>query len=216
MKEYISLGSNCAIAYQLYYYNIRKYGYPFDWSTSTINQLLAALTDNCKDYTESLNILNFSNNHAYIKFNTPYNNLLTNIGSYKCRNKYGITMSHELIKQNDFNLVKEKINRRLNRLYNLDKIDNLDEIIYLRVEVKIVSIDSYANSIKELFKYLDILSKGNSYKLKLILHKNNNELYTILNDYINKNILEIYYYDKFSLDWKMDRMNWKKILELEK
>lgn len=213
--EYISLGGNCSVAYQLHKNNIRHNGYPFDWSKSTMRQLISVLDDKCKEYVSSLEISDFSNSHPYIKiFSSKDNSLLLQTGTYKCKNKYGITMSHELVKQNDFTTLKEKLLRRVERFYNLDtQLETfIDTIIYIRIELKVISLCSYVQYIERLFKHLDIISKGKTYKLKLILYKANIEMSIALNKYIIENKLEIYYYECFTPDWKMGIVDWNKIL----
>lgn len=213
--EYISLGGNCSVAYQLHKRNLRHNGYPFDWSKSTMTQLLSVLDDQCKEYVSSLEISTFSNSHPYIKiFSSKDNSLLSQTGTYKCKNKYGITMSHELVKQDDFTTLKEKLSKRVERFYNLDThLDYpINTIVYIRIELKVVSLCTYSQYIERLFKHLDILSKGKSYKLKLILYKANTEMSIALNKYIKKDKLELYYYECFTPDWKMDNVNWDKIL----
>ena len=211
--EYISLGSNCSVAYHLHKNNLRKNGYPFDWSKSTLTQLLSSLQDNCLKYTNTLEISNFSNSHPYIKIYGSDKNLFSQIGTYKCKNVYGITMSHELVKKNDFTTLKEKLDSRIKRLYSLKDNNSIDNIIFIRVETKIIP-ESYKKNIDILMNYLHNISGSKEFKLKLVLHNKNKNMNDILQEYIYNNSLEIIFYNNFSPDWKMEMVNWNNILEI--
>lgn len=208
--EYVSLGSNCSVAYQLHKHNLRKQGYPFDWSKSTLTQLLSCLEDNCSRYTNTLEISNFSNSHPYIKFYGSDTNLFSQIGTYKCKNNYGITMSHELVKQNDFTTLKEKLDSRIKRFYSLKSNNSIDNIVFVRVETKLMSL-SYKDKIDSLMSHLQNISGNKDFKLKLILHNKNKNMNDILYEYIYNNKLELLFYDDFSPDWKMERFNWNSV-----
>lgn len=212
--EYVSLGSNCTVAYNLHKHNLRNNAYPFDWSKSSITQLLYALTDNCKRYINTLEITNFSNSYPYINCINLESELFSQIGTYKCKNIYGFTLSHELIKKLDFITLKDKIESRIKRLYSLKDNKDINNIIFIRIETHLVKPNAYKKNIDILIEQLKKLSGTKKYKLKLILHIDNNNMFNILLNYIEENKIELYFYDEFTPDWKMEMINWDKIFML--
>ena len=52
---YVSLGSDCSIAYQLSNYNLRQKSYPFDWvRTPNLNTFIDIIKDRFSKYTAPL------------------------------------------------------------------------------------------------------------------------------------------------------------------
>jgi hypothetical protein len=221
--EYIPLGGNCSIAYQLHKRGLRDNGYPFDWSKSTMNQLLSSLEDNLIKYVTSLEISDFSNNHPYIKFSGPpilgmNDNALLEQGTYKCRNDYGITMSHELVVKNDFLTLKEKLSRRVLRFLDL-KNSNKDILNFIRLEMKVVSVECYIPKLINLINSLIEITGNKKIKLSLIFHTLNSSIVEyistnkILKDLMTHNNIEIKYhfYNNFSNDWTMKHIDWNAV-----
>lgn len=211
MTEYISLGGNCAIAYQLHNYGLRKQSHIFDWARSSISQLLMALEDGCKEYVDSMEISDFSDNHPYIKLYKSSDDVFSQSGTYKCKNKYGILISHELVKSTDFSTLKEKLSNRLLRLYTVSDNISVIQLVFIRLETKIISIQSYSKNLIKLLDILNVICKTKPYTLKLILHSCNSNISELLYTYIINKQLEVYYYNNFSHDWKMNNINWDKI-----
>jgi hypothetical protein len=221
--EFISLGGNCSVAYQLHKRGLRDVGYPFDWSKSTMNQLLSALEDKLEKYVSSLEISEFSNNHPYIKINghlpNQYDNILQNQGTYKCRNAYGITMSHELVIKDDLLTIKEKLSRRVHRFLTLGHSER--EILhFIRVEMKIVSADTYITKLVRLVNMLlDITDNTKVVNLSLIFHSSNSGMLSYiqnncyLQELISNGCLDIkcHYYNCFSADWTMPHVDWDEV-----
>ena len=88
--NYVSLGGNCAVAYQL---DIRKLSYtryPFDWCNVTIYQLIDTLDSNFKDF-EDISIVKKSENHMCFKTNDNYSLVL--------KNKYNISKKRKIWKR---------------------------------------------------------------------------------------------------------------------
>lgn len=54
MNEYIGLGSNCSITWQLNKYNLRTKSYPFDWVKISLSQIINILENNFDDYIETI------------------------------------------------------------------------------------------------------------------------------------------------------------------
>jgi hypothetical protein len=221
--EYIPLGGNCSIVYQLHKRGLRDNGYPFDWSKSTMNQILSSLEDNLDKYVSSLEISDFSNNHPYIKFTGPpipgmNDNYLKEQGTYKCRNDYDITMSHELVVKNDFLTLKEKLSRRVLRFLDLKNSDK-DILNFIRLEMKVVSIECYIPKLIRLITLLIEITGNKKVKLSLIFHTLNSSIveyiYTdkILKDLMTHNNIEIncHFYNYFSSDWTMKYIDWNSV-----
>ena len=141
----ISLGSNCAIAWQLKCHNLRKETYPFDWSKITLKQLINVLQNNFKDYTK-LQVKKLSDNHKYFQFennfqfehnfqnehNFQFEHNFQNESSYILYNNYNITFAHELIDKNNIDELSSIIDRRVERF----KL--LNNVTFIRIETCII------------------------------------------------------------------------------
>lgn len=182
MVEYISLGTNCAISYQLKKYGLRKEAYPFDWCNVNFKNLLNVLENNFIDYNE-LEIKKFSTNHLHID---------TSIGTYILKNKYGITFAHEVLDNSTLDLFSDTLSRRIERFKNLT--DNQTKIVFIRIELE-EKIINYDELIKLLENYIQ------NFKLIIICKNNDNKI----NDKIT------YYQLPNFIDWKFDNFNWSNI-----
>lgn len=218
MTEYISLGSNCSVAYHLTCLGLRTYGYPFDWSKSTLTQLLTALEDNLEEYDTSLEVTKFSHSHPYIEV---IMNEKQQIGTYICKNKYGITMSHELLKAEELEKVKVKLQRRKTRFLNLDKCEK-HNITFIRVETKIQSTEHYLNKLYKVIKKLvEFTQNKKQLNFIIILHSNNKNAeqyihnYTTFNHFLKQYKINIkfIFYNTFNPDWTLPQINWDTIFK---
>ena len=63
--EIVSLGSNCAVAYQLKELQLRNQAYPFDWAKVSLNSLIKVLENNFTDYCQ-VTIKKLSENHLML------------------------------------------------------------------------------------------------------------------------------------------------------
>lgn len=221
--EYIPLGGNCSIAYQLHKKGLRDNGYPFDWSKSTMNQLITSLEDNLNKYVSSLEISGFSDKHPYIKFiGLPIKGINENTfqeqGTYKCRNDYGITMSHELVLKNDLLTLKEKLSRRVFRFLDL-KNSNKDILHFIRLEMKVITVESYISKLIHLINLLIEITKNKKIKLSLIFHVLNTNIIdyiymnSVLKGLIMNNEIKIkcHFYNNFLSDWTMKHIDWNSV-----
>jgi hypothetical protein len=102
-KSFISLGGNCAITYQLNYYNLRNKSYPFDWYQIKLNKLKEVYENNFKNF-ESIEIQKYSDNHS----------------SFIVKNSYG-KFAHEVLKEVDMDGFKSKL---IKRIKNFKEIKN--------------------------------------------------------------------------------------------
>lgn len=150
-NSFISLGSNCSIAYHLNNLKLRTIAYPFDWCNINYNQLVLVLENNFLGYDDIV-IKKFSENHFLLNIN--------NKNSYILKNDYNITFAHEVENNTnyDINNFKSKLLRRIERF------KKLNNIIFIRIEKD--NITNYDKLINILDKYFT--------NYKIILISNNN------------------------------------------
>jgi len=135
-KAFVSLGGNCAITYQLNYYNLRNKSFPFDWYQINLNKLKEVCQNNFKNF-ESIEIQKYSDNHS----------------SFIVKNSYG-KFAHEVLKEIDLNEFKSKI---IKRIKNFKQIKNptfirLETFNYISCEIY---KEYWSNLITILNKYFD-------------------------------------------------------------
>lgn len=187
MTSFISLGGNCAVAFQLHQkgYTIR---YPFDWCNMSIYQLNQVLENNFDNF-HRLKIIKLSESHQ--NFETFESE------SYILKNNYNIKFAHEI--SNKYNLTDFQLilQRRINRF------NKLTNPTFIRLETRNISnkyfITQYQKLITNLSKYFK--------KFTLIIISENTSFSS------NKNIKFINF-DTFSKDWKYPKINWNKIFNL--
>ena len=230
--EFISLGGNCAIAYQLQKLGLRNNSYPFDWATSTLNQVKTAFEDNLTRYALTLDIYKFSSNHEYINIKDGNITFEKDKGTYKCKNIYNITIAHILTKISGLEELEEfktKMEKRKNKFINLDKINK--NITFIRLETKIISSELYLDNLIIISKKLLQFNKKDKpdsqldnpdsqldnkvITLKIILHSKNQNIvdyYKKINLIKNNINIKFYFYDTFSSDWTFPNIKWDTIL----
>ena len=182
IPTFISLGTSCTVAYQLDNLGLRKESHPFDWTKFDINKLNNVLENDFKDFSD-ITIGKFSYNHNY-KF-------IINTGSYILKNKYNIKFAHELLDKNDdnINILKEKINKRIKRFYNSSNKESIHFVI-LNNTTKYIDFN-------ELLYNLD----KNFIQYKIIYLSSFNP--NIMNDKI-----KWIYIDNIYVDWQYSNINW--------
>lgn len=199
--EYISLGSNCSVTYQLEKLGLRNRAYPFDWVKVSLTQLIKILENDFYDYANTIEFKKNSSLHPLI---SEYkNNLELNTNSIIASNIYGIILAHELTSKYEIEELKNKIMSRIDRFKNLSL--NVSKIKFVRIELNPLKF-SWKNQIMHLISLLDKIIR--EYELVLIINKS-----VSTNDFINffpLNI-KIHQYENFSPDWKMDMLDWKSI-----
>lgn len=184
---YVSLGSNCSVTWWLNKLGLRKTAFPFDWSSLNIKVLNNIIRGNFLDYTDTLEILHLSDKHPD-EFGNP---------SMLITNKYKIKYAHEVL-ISDIADFKKSLDNRIERFYRLKEEDF---ITYVRIELYILK-SGYLKELEELIKLLDIINP--KYVIKLIIHKDSIK--------INFDKVQIYQYDSFSPDWKMEHLHLEKFL----
>jgi len=204
--EYICLGSNCSITYQLNKFGLRTHAYPFDWSKISLHQLIDILTNNFCDFTESIEFKKISQSHPIIidtidTINTIDNK--NNSSSIIVSNKYGIIFAHELSSKYQLDEFKEKIKIRIEMFNNLSS--NQNKIKFIRIELSPIKI-SWSNQIFQLIYLLNMIISSSQYELILIINSSF--------QYEFPSNVKIFNYNDFSSDWKMDGLEWTKIFNL--
>ena len=131
MVEYISLGGNCCIAYNLKKYNKSVIRFPFDWCNITINQLNNVLSNDFNNFT-NIEIKKLSKNH-----NLLVDQKLSIEPSLILSNNYNIKFSHEIIEKYQLENFINILNKRVERFYNLK------DPIFIRIELQSKSIEYY-------------------------------------------------------------------------
>lgn len=159
IMEIISLGSNCAVAYQLKQLQLRNQAYPFDWAKVSLNSLIKVLENNFNKYSK-LSIKKLSENHNTFDDNKP---------TYIVSNDYGITMAHELVDERNLKLFEISLSKRVERFFELKNIVNEDKVIrFVRLETSNLSptqLSSYNKLVDLLDRYFS------SYQL-IVISKN--------------------------------------------
>jgi hypothetical protein len=183
--NYISLGSNCSVTYQLKKYNLRYCAYPFDNCNINLNKLINVLQNNFNNYTD-LKLKKISNKHS------------TDLSekSLILTNKYNIKFAHEITMIQELNNFKSSLERRIERFRTIT-----DHIVFIYIELSNIN-STFENKINILLNELN--KYFNTFILKLIINSNI--------DFNFPHNVKIYNYTHFSEDWKMDHLDWKFIL----
>jgi hypothetical protein len=209
MIEYISLGSNCSIAYQLKKYGLRTQSYPFDWVKINLSQLTNILEKDFNDFVESLEFKRISQKHEYFGLDEIVNNEFVDNNksdSVILTNKYHIEFAHEIADITEIEYFKSRMGIRVDRFKNLNSNNESKQICFIRIElnpIKLIWIDLIKNLIRLLKKHI--------YNFKLILIINSNINYQ---EYFPE-FVKIIKFNNFSPDWKMDELDWENIFTIK-
>ena len=183
IPTFISIGNNCACAYQLHNLNLRYNSFPFDWAKMNIKKLNKVLSNKFKNFS-NLNIFKFSENHLY-KF-------INNYGTYILKNDYNIQFAHEYLNQYELHILKNKFDIRISKFkmiknqFSIFVLLNLEKNIDNEMDKLINNLQYYSNNFKILYI--------SNYQIK----KNN---YVIP-----------YYIDNQWSDWQFDHLDWYDII----
>jgi hypothetical protein len=182
--EYISLGSDCSVAYQLDMLGLRKEAYPFDWIRCNRTEDIISLMENKFQHffdEEYLIKEKEVDNFPLIKDDMILSNKSINI--VMKHKLYSIIFPHEIRKGYeylDMMIVKEKYMRRVNRFYDVCT-NSIVKKVFVRITNK---KDDYEKIDRCLKKF------ACNYELRIIL--------------IDKKT-------KYS-NWKKDEIDWIKFI----
>jgi hypothetical protein len=192
--EIVSLGNNCAIAYQLKRYNLRNNAYPFDWlkikDFSDLNKIL----DN--DFEEIFHKENFKLKNVSDKF--PIENYKDDI-SYIYENN-NIQFCHDFSSdfEKSYQNFVDKYKRRVYRLYDLIHSDK--EIHFIRDEWKYN--EDLSNKINEFKNIIYKINPYCKYKLSVIINTDKPIDIGIKNSNIIFDINKIGDWTRSNIDWQ--------------
>lgn len=199
LMEYISLGSNCSVTYQLNKLGLRTNGYPFDWAKVSLIQLINVLSNNFDDFSESIEFKKKSLSHKIIEYNNGESN---DSCSILVSNKYGIIFAHELASKYEIDEFKSKINMRIERFCDLstNPIQIPIPNRFIRIELNPIK----SNWVSQIYQLVDLLDKiVLSYELILVINSST--------QYKFPPNVKIFQFNNFSSDWKMDELDWENI-----
>lgn len=183
IPTFISIGNNCACAYQLHNLNLRYNSFPFDWAKMNIKKLNKVLSNKFKNFS-NLNIFKFSENHLY-KF-------INNYGTYILKNDYNIQFAHEYLNQYELHILKNKFDIRISKFKQIKD----QSIIFVLLNLE-----------KNIDNEMDKLINNLQY------YCNNFKILYISNYQIKKNNYVIpYYIDNHWSDWQFDHLDWYDII----
>lgn len=193
---FVSLGGNCAIAYQLKKLGLRNKSYPFDWCKMNISKLNKVLENDFANFSD-IEINKYSQNHLLESNNNEKE--CENIGSYIVKNKYNISFAHEIKTDTEEEIkeFKKILERRIQRFKNLNS-HNITFVILNLENVKNITInlEFLLKNLKMYFKHFKLIYIGYNEIKDKFLHK---EI-----KYIKLNMNEWF-------DWKYSNLDWDNI-----
>jgi hypothetical protein len=184
-KKFVSLGSNCSIAYQLNIHQLRCEAYPFDFCSTPINKLL-------KVFHHS-----FNNFHklSKVKISSNHKRFTDNKDSYVLKNSYGIRFAHEIVDEKEIEFFQERLKCRIERF------TKLLNPTFIRIETENLKYENFIKKYTQLLEILKTLFQDFKF---IIISK-----YEI----IHENIIWIQL-KEFHSDWKYDHLDWTTIFDL--
>lgn len=202
--EYVSLGGDCSVAYNLQTLNKRTFAYPFDWvRINSLNIISDIIENEFNDFISSATKIDESNKFPLIDDNFSDNKNNTLI----MENKYGVRFYHDFSANYNLNEIIEKYNRRIKRFSKLIKSNR--NICFIRYEFKNNIVES------DIIRFIDIIKQINpniQFKMILIIHNpKNNKLCISLNENI-ENVIVVNDVRKFD-SWKRENINWNNIIK---
>lgn len=172
---FIPLGNSCAVGYQLNELKLRNNAYPFDWTRSTIPQLISILKNKFDNFCD-INIEKYSDMH----------------NSYLLSNSYKLKFAHELFDPNDLDEFKTKMQRRVDRFMKLkNESITFVHISFSKKETKLNDLLSELDKQFSNYKLLYISNVPPSSKDERIIHADISEFEFINWQYSN-------------LDWRFE------------
>lgn len=146
---YVSLGSSCAVAYQLDNYGMRTIAHPFDWvRTPSWDSIIKCYQNKFIDFIESVIPGNKSDKFPLSTDDNFPKDKSSEILIMK--NKYGINFYHDFTSISDIEKVNEKYKRRIERFMNLS------DVHFVRDEMKIPkNFDEYQNNLDTFLSFFN-------------------------------------------------------------
>ena len=171
---YISLGHDCFVKSYIINSLNSQPTYVFDWlRLYYVKDLIKIFKNNFNDFMNKIDFV--SDDESPIGKIHPTKNIV-----HKFNKKFNYTVKHDFTILDNFELVKEKYNRRIKRLKEDSK---KAETVFIRF----VFSDDNINDYLELYKELQIYAKNS---ILILIH---NQINININDNDNKNIYLIYH-----------------------
>jgi hypothetical protein len=188
--EFIPIGSDCSIAYQLSKHNLRTNAYPFDWlRIGNLQNIINCINNNFANYLD-INFLE-TDNKIVNKFPLLDNDWDDNNADHIVvkNTVYNASFPHDFINlsENNYKKVVDKYQRRIDRFMALLVNPNI-YCIFIRIDNKKLSRKTIDNFHECIGKYR---------------HKSSYELLSI-----DCSIIKKY------TSWKKDELNWGHILAI--
>ena len=172
----VSIGEDCACTSYLRRFNLQKYSYPFDWlSNASFETRISLLVNDFEGFLnpeniEFLDIENHTDCDSYMDIKSKFH--------FYHDFKKGKTL------EENYNIVKDKYNRRINRLYS--QIDNSKNILFVWwSKDKIQDVEEIKNA------YFSLKNKFNTKNISLLCIENSSKKEDI--DFFDGNLLILHY-----------------------
>jgi hypothetical protein len=182
-SKFVSLGSNCSVAYQLKKHGKRIEAYPFDFCILSINKLIEVLLESFKDFS-NIEVHKLSKNHKMLDSDEI---------SYIVKNKYNVKFAHELSKKEDVLNFSKRLDIRIKRF--LDLINPT----FMRIELQNLKKETFIKKYERLIEILESIFIN--FKIVII------SKYELIHEKVKWIKL-----NKYVTDWKYDYLDWNEIL----
>lgn len=214
-KNFIPLGGNCSVSYNLNKLKLRSVSYPFDWSSINLSNLVNVITNDFHKFDE-IELVKYSENHnSYIVKNNyckfAHEVLYSPDNKPHAENSIEDILYRNISLKLSFENFKQKLQKRIFLFKQI--LDNKDEFkIFVRLETfNYKNNEIYTNYILDLINYLEFNKK---LKFKFILISKINPL-SFSNSILLKNRLIWKNFDNYFqifTDWRFTHKFWKDIL----
>jgi len=135
---YISLGSDCAVAYNLKKLKLSSYTFPFDWAKiNNIDSIQNILENDFSNFFDNIKLKKI-NSYKFINFD---HNEISKISIIL---ENGIILPHECTDVYNEDIFKEKYTRRINRFREI-VINNKIKKIFVRADDKQIDLNKLKN-----------------------------------------------------------------------
>lgn len=136
MNVYISLGTDCSVAYNLQKYNVRKNAYPFDWiRCSNFSKVVECIQNHFQDFIvqEKLEIIHCSDKFPLLKTDDFIDGQFDNTLIVK-NNRYGFKFVHDFNVdiESELSQITDKYRRRIERFYQTLVNPNI-KVVFIRI-----------------------------------------------------------------------------------
>lgn len=144
---YVSLGNDCSVAYQLQKYGLRTLAYPFDWiRTNNLKDIVNIIDSMFQYFVDPAYLEVKEESSKFPLIGDDWNDDMSENIVLKHK-MYNVVFPHDLKKDGDMTLIKNKYNRRIERFYDVIKNENVKKI-FIRVSNKCESSEEIKNTLE--------------------------------------------------------------------